>query len=119
MVNNIQKYQSRMGSSGQDLQELVIGRKEFKELIFENIVLISRALRHQFIIPDFKAFTDHIADFYEVALANRDGAPADYIPQLAKQDPDVFGISLCTVDGQRFSIGHADYAFTLQSCRFN
>ena len=30
-------------------------------------------------------------------------------------DPDKFGVSLCTVDGQRFSRGEALEKFTLQS----
>ena len=41
---------------------------------------------------------------------------ANYIPQLAKRDPNKFGISICTIDGQRFSIGDATLPFTLQSC---
>ena len=85
-------------------------------LIFENIVLISRALRHQFIIPDFLGFTQHIEQMYETAKENTRGKVADYIPQFAKQDPNHFGISICTIDGQRFSIGDSEIPFTLQSC---
>lgn len=41
---------------------------------------------------------------------------ASYIPQLSKVNPDFWGVSLCTVDGQRFSIGDVNEPFTLQSC---
>ena len=85
-------------------------------LIYENLVLISRALRHQFIIPDFLTFTRYIDEFYENAAKINDGNVADYIPQLAKVDPDLFGVSICTVDGQRYSIGDVKEQFTLQSC---
>ena len=40
---------------------------------------------------------------------------ASYIPQLARQDPNDWGVALCTVDGQRFSIGNTDVPFCLQS----
>ncbi|WP_417520158.1 glutaminase A [Minwuia sp.] len=44
-----------------------------------------------------------------------DGRVADYIPELARVDPSLFGIAIHTVDGQCFSAGDADYRFTLQS----
>lgn len=45
----------------------------------------------------------------------RDGAVADYIPELSKADPDWFGLCLVTADGQRFEFGDAEQAFTIQS----
>ena len=45
----------------------------------------------------------------------RDGAVADYIPELTKADPDWFGVCLVTVDGQRFEFGDAEQLFTIQS----
>lgn len=43
------------------------------------------------------------------------GAPADYIPELAKADPADFGIVLATADGAVYAVGDADKAFTIQS----
>lgn len=42
-------------------------------VISANIVLISRAFRHQFIIPDFQGFSKHIEDFYWKCKSNTEG----------------------------------------------
>ena len=115
MVKNLEDFQTKMVAT-KEIDDIVIGRKEFKELIYENIVLISRALRHQFIIPDFLQFTKYVDEFYENASKIDSGKVADYIPQLAKLNPDSFGVAICTVDGQRYSIGDCTEPFTLQSC---
>lgn len=44
-----------------------------------------------------------------------DGRLADYIPELAKADPDTFAISLVTVDGEAFEVGDHESTFTIQS----
>lgn len=44
-----------------------------------------------------------------------DGAPADYIPELARMDPDLFAIAAMTVDGERVSVGDHARRFTVQS----
>lgn len=49
------------------------------------------------------------------ACADDDGEVADYIPELAKADPDRFGIVIATVDGEVYSAGDADVEFSIQS----
>lgn len=119
MVKNLEDFQARITEkkAGESIEELAIGRKEFKELIYENIVLISKALRHQFNIPDFMTFTRYIDEFYDsTSDLPIEGKCAQYIPQLARLDPELFGVAICTVDGQRYSIGDSAEPFTLQSC---
>ena len=45
----------------------------------------------------------------------RDGAVADYIPELAKADPDDFGIVVAMADGRIYTAGDTDKPFTIQS----
>ena len=52
---------------------------------------------------------------YDDWVGNEEGANADYIPVLAEVPSDLFGISLCTVDGQTYDIGDTDYEFSIQS----
>ena len=54
----------------------------------------------------------------ELYLKYRDldeGKVATYIPELAKVDPKLFGIAVCTVDGQCFTAGDWEHPFTIQS----
>lgn len=43
------------------------------------------------------------------------GEPADYIPELAKADPDLAAIALSTVDDAHHSAGDSEHHFTIQS----
>lgn len=85
-------------------------------IISTNIGLISRAFRHHFIIPEFQEFSKDIESIYWKCKDNINGKVASYIPQLSRVNPDYWGISVCTIDGQRFSIGDVNLPFTLQSC---
>ena len=51
----------------------------------------------------------------EILPFSLQGKQADYIPALAKVNPDQYGIALKTVDGQAFSHMQADTRFSIQS----
>ena len=89
----------------------------FARAIRNNILLIERALQGNMVIPDFADFCDDIRRIYEATLANRSGKAANYIPQLDLKEPEVdqYGVAMCTIDGQRFSIGDSREFFTVQS----
>ncbi|KAL2081119.1 hypothetical protein ACEWY4_022972 [Coilia grayii] len=88
----------------------------FKKCVQSNIVLLTQAFRKKFVIPDFQSFSSHIDELYESAKDLNGGQVADYIPQLAKFSPDLWAVSLCTVDGQRHTVGDTKVPFCLQSC---
>ena len=51
----------------------------------------------------------------EICSGVNEGVNASYIPELASVDPNLFSVSICTVDGQQFHFGGHN-TFTLQSC---
>ena len=57
-----------------------------------------------------------LQDIYnEILPYAKDGKQADYIPALAKIDPDQFGMCLETVTGEVYSFMQADTRFSIQS----
>lgn len=78
--------------------------------------LIERVLRQDLIVPDFRSFTTDVRDIFDKTRPQEEGAVATYIPQLARVPAKHWGVSLCTVDGQRYSAGDTDVDFTAQSC---
>uniref|UniRef100_A0A8C2I482 glutaminase n=1 Tax=Cyprinus carpio TaxID=7962 RepID=A0A8C2I482_CYPCA len=104
-----QAVQESVGTAMMD-QEL------FRKCVGSNIVLLTQAFQRKFIIPEFEAFTSLINHLYYNTQAQKGGKVANYIPQLAKFSPDLWGVSLCTVDGQRHAIGDTNLPFCLQSC---
>ncbi|KAJ8349676.1 hypothetical protein SKAU_G00248060 [Synaphobranchus kaupii] len=95
---------------------VMLDRHLFKKCVQSNIVLLTQAFRKKFVIPDFLSFSSHIDELYGSAKKLSGGQVADYIPQLAKFSPDLWAVALCTVDGQRHTVGDTKVPFCLQSC---
>lgn len=59
------------------------------------------------------------ADLEQLIRENRhltaEGELAGYIPELAKQDTSILGMSIADLDGQVISVGDCQHSFTLQS----
>ncbi|XP_013104745.2 glutaminase liver isoform, mitochondrial isoform X1 [Stomoxys calcitrans] len=110
-VHKLNNYETGSSAETQNLN-----RETFKAVVAQNIVLIAKAFRQQFVIPDFVGFVKDVEEIYWKCKSNTDGKVADYIPQLARYSPESWGVSICTIDGQRYSIGDVDVPFTLQSC---
>ena len=91
-----------------------IAKTEFNEILQQN-ALVKKSLSKNLVIPDFEVFCQQIQDIFLDTQRNKGGKVADYIPQLARVDPEQFAISICTVDGQRYSIGDSSTDFCLQS----
>jgi len=89
---------------------------KFCEFIRPNILLVEQVLQGNVVIPDFSSLCTAISEIYQITKSNQNGKVADYIPQLAKVDPERYGVGLCTVDGQRYSTGDAGLEFCVQSC---
>ena len=63
-----------------------------------------------------KNFESFIKSIYETVKQNTEGNVADYIPQLAKVNPELFAISICNLDGELINVGDSNIDFCIQSC---
>ena len=60
-------------------------------------------------------FCNQLSSIYNIVQKNGKGILPDYIPELANADPNLFGVSLCTVDGQVAHFGNGTKkVFTMQ-----
>ncbi|WP_207842375.1 glutaminase [Williamsia soli] len=58
---------------------------------------------------------DYLREVLDGLVDDRDGAVADYIPDLANANPDVFGVAMTTVDGRTHAAGDDEVEFSIQS----
>lgn len=98
----------------EDYTDSLISNQDFNEILHHN-ALIKKAVSKELIIPDFDSFCEQVEKIFHETKKNKGGKVADYIPQLARVNPEQYAVSICTVDGQRFSIGDARTNFCLQS----
>lgn len=56
-----------------------------------------------------------VNEAYEKFKNNTEGKNADYIPYLANINKDLFGISICLLNGKTITVGDSEYRFGIES----
>lgn len=79
-------------------------------------MLLKNILKGNLTISNWSVLVDNIKKIYDIIKENETGHVADYIPQLAKVNPNLLCISVVTVDGQVLELGNTDSYFSVQSC---
>jgi len=116
LMDNLEEYKKEHGDENARIDSLNVPVETFQSLADPNIILVTQTMKNKMVIPEFPAFCQRIKDMFLKCEDNTGGKVATYIPQLARSDPSLWGLSICTVDGQRYSLGDVDALFTLQSC---
>ena len=61
------------------------------------------------------ALNSFLNEAHQSIFGDNSGTPADYIPELAKVNPEQFGIAVTTADGFTYEVGETSTKFTIQS----
>lgn len=86
--------------------------------------MVDRALNKALVVTEFGVLCQKVTDIFNDVRdfkKIKDGVEyvgnvADYIPQLAKVPATKYGMAICSIDGQRWSIGDSSECFCIQSC---
>ena len=91
--------------------------EEFEQICRPSASLINQALSGELILPEFGSFCQDVRRLYSRCKSIKEGETSKHIKQLERQAPDLWSVSICTVDGQRFSVGDHTTPFSMQSLR--
>ncbi|GAB2895031.1 glutaminase A [Paraburkholderia jirisanensis] len=89
--------------------------EEFSALFAINPSLFRHIAEDSLVVPDWDEFSRSIGDIFAQAGKASGGKVAAYIPELARVPAHKFGLSVCSVDGQRAHFGDAGEPFSIQS----
>ena len=65
---------------------------------------------------NFNRICELIKSIYDELIDHQGGKVADYIPELAEVNPELFGISFCDLKGRIYNLGDTKNEFCIQSC---
>jgi len=71
-------------------------------------------VRGQLVVPNWRQFVRDVNEMFEEVRQNRGGANANYIPDLEEIDPELYGLSIVTIDGQMLELGDTTSYFSMQ-----
>ena len=72
-------------------------------------------MSHELAAAALSPIQDYLQELHARHAALRDGQVATYIPELAKANPDWFGICMVTTEGHVYEVGDSRQHFTIQS----
>ena len=76
------------------------------------LLLLNCSISAIYAAPNYQALVNDAYYKYKIETS---GKNADYIPALAKYDPNLYGIALVTVDGKIYTAGDSNAKFPLES----
>jgi len=92
-----------------------ISRDRLKMLVSRH-PYIQKILEGEAVVANTPSFRSAIEESFRAAESDRSGQVAQYIPELARVNPEQFGVGVCTIDAQQFSFGDCKVPFCVQSC---
>jgi len=110
-MRNIENLTTNVPETG----DIYLSLADLKKIIKDNIVIMRKALFDDFVIQEFSAFCAVVDEIYWACRANTGGQASAYLPQLSRLSKDMWGVALCTIDGQRHAIGDVDIPFTIHA----
>jgi glutaminase len=113
----IRQDDPRLAPVGHLLQNRESGELSYDEFLAQArpcVLILEQILTGALVIPEFARFCSDIQEVFESARSEQGGKIADYIPKLSRANPERYGLSLCTIDGQRASFGDAWMPFSAQ-----
>jgi glutaminase len=99
----------------QKIGEVSVPYGRFVDLVSPCARFFLTVFHEENVIPDWSTFVSDLAHIYQAVEPDISGETAQYIPVLRDADPDKFGVSVCSVDGQRVSLGDTTVKHCLQS----
>ena len=110
----INSNDNRIKNELQDIND-ELSENDFIDLLNTNVILFKKIFDNDLIINNWSEFIDSIDIIYEKTKNNNNGKLADYIPQLKNVNEELYGISICTIDGQIYNKGDYENEFCVQS----
>jgi len=93
-----------------------INESSFRKIFCNFITDIKKILNNNFALEDFQSFITILKEIYDDQMSKNGGELSKNIPWLSQQNPDKYGMSFCSIDGQRYNIGDYEDLFCVQGC---